>query len=298
MKFKFAAQRFLYQPRGVASVDLGHPLAHGFADPRAFFYLYNGATVLYTASAGIPAIVDASGNNNVGKNIGSGSGCYAPSINTEGEGANCPASSGINSGVKPGTTWTEGTIYWAQQPDNAFNAGTLKYMWGSDKLGSSPEFSAQRFTDNKVYVGWNDVGADGRVVVTNTAAWWTSGKINHWAFTWSSGTKARLFNNGTLIGTATLNTTLNSPATTLSCGTRGISSNSFTGQMLYIGVALARHSDALVKMFYDNPYQIFRKQRRVVFSFATSVVTGLSAIGSGSGGSGGGINATAVGSGT
>ena len=257
-------RRWDRQPEWPVVLDYSHPLSYGFIHPKAFFYLLGQGNVdatLYSGSNPTNGLVyDVSGNNNNGKQDVGFSGF--------GQSEQGAGMSFISGGTRINTNFLidstingEGTVYWAQQPSTAFNDGNQRFMWGANTSGSAPEFSAQKFTDNKLYVGWNGFSGDNRVTIANTAQWWSTDRVNHWAFTWKSGTKARLYNNGLLIGTASSNSNVGafSGSNTFQIVAIFSTSNVFTGTMLYCGLSSKQHDDGMVYDMAQAPFQMFPK---------------------------------------
>lgn len=90
-------------------------------------------------------------------------------------------------------------VIWAF-PTGAYNASTQRFLWGQNG-NATPEFSCQRYLDNKWYVG-STVGSDTRVSVLASAADWIQNAWNCYVFTWQTG-DARWYANGQLVASNT-----------------------------------------------------------------------------------------------
>jgi hypothetical protein len=76
-----------------------------------------------------------------------------------------------------------GTITWWQNPSGAYNAGTQRFIWGQKNGGN--EFSAQLFSNDQWYVGWN-TSTDERVNFAASGTTWIANTWSFYAFTWST----------------------------------------------------------------------------------------------------------------
>jgi hypothetical protein len=99
-------------------------------------------------------------------------------------------------------TYAAGTVAWAMTPGFSPTDGNQYYLWGEDSSSgvnaATPEISAQKFTDNNLYIGWN-TSADTRIVVS-AATNLLQGVLQHYAFVWSAS-GCTLYRNGVSIGT-------------------------------------------------------------------------------------------------
>ena len=119
--------------------------------------------------------------------------------------------------------FTSGTICWWQRPDVAFNSGTVKTIWGQNVQPAPPEWSAQKFSDNKWYVGWNtDTGGDDRVVVAASSSNWRVDLWDFYAYTWIVDSDSFFYQ-----GAASAMTQLGTVAVT---NVQALTSNFFVGQ--------------------------------------------------------------------
>lgn len=100
-----------------------------------------------------------------------------------------------------------GTVIWEMVPATSYNDGQIRGIWGQTTGVGIPEFTAQKYSDNNFYIGWNGVSGDQRVTMTATA--YQAGVPVRFAFTWVNGGVSRLYANGILIGSngGTTNTT-------------------------------------------------------------------------------------------
>lgn len=93
----------------------------------------------------------------------------------------------------------QGSVWWRMMPGFAWNDGAEHYFWGSINTGmATPEFSAQKYSDNNWYVGWS-TGADYRVTLAASAANLTQGVPQDYVFTWGAAGSV-LYRNGVVIG--------------------------------------------------------------------------------------------------
>ena len=100
-----------------------------------------------------------------------------------------------------------GTVIWEMTPATSYNDGSIRGIWGQTNVISVPEFTAQKYSDNNFYIGWNGVSGDQRVTLTATA--YQAGVPVRYAFTWVNGGVSKLYANGLQIGAngGTTNTT-------------------------------------------------------------------------------------------
>ena len=101
-----------------------------------------------------------------------------------------------------------GTVSWWQKPSTAYNTGTIRGIWGQTNGAAAPELSAQVFSDNNWYVGWNNPSDDDRVIVAATAPNYRQGQWDHYVFTWASGGDSTLYQNGAVLGNKVGGTTV------------------------------------------------------------------------------------------
>lgn len=141
-------------------------------------------------------------------------------------------SGGIDSGEQyESLTSGAGSLLWWQFPRGAYNSGVHETLWGENGFGAT-EFSAQHFTDNNLYVGFNGGGAT-RIVVAASATNWLQGQWSPYVFTWN-GTTTFLYHRGLQIGTSSSGT--NSPAKTLWFGMLENSGSHFNGLLAHIAL--------------------------------------------------------------
>ena len=91
------------------------------------------------------------------------------------------------------------TVLWVMRPTVAYNSGVIDEFWA--QIGSTtPEFSAQHYSDNNLYIGWNRSGSDQRVALPASATNWITTKYTVWALTVKSGGYTTIYQNGKQIG--------------------------------------------------------------------------------------------------
>jgi hypothetical protein len=309
MPYVITRERWQRQPEYLTGVDFTHPLAQGFENPRAFFYVFNAGNAGDYSTVLSFIAHDSTGNNS------------DQAVSHLDSAGNYPILKGVPAGGSYGNTGqrllfgaastgfiqtnvlidakinAQGTVYWAQDPNTAFNASTIRSPWGATTGAGNPSFSAQAFVDNNLYIGWAN-GGDARVIIANSAALWTTGRLQHWALTWINGGKSKLFVDGILVGTAANNLSVSafSGTDTFAIGKQGGLPNYWDGSLAYFGITGAEHSVGQIEAFAENPYQfLMPRVRRKFLGPVSAAVAGLLAVGSGDG-AGGGVGTTAVGS--
>ena len=114
-----------------------------------------------------------------------------------------------------------GTIEWWMYPNFSPTDGQTDPFWGQIAGTTTPELDAQKFNDNKLYIGWNLSGSDDRVTVAANGIL-SQSTWQHWAFVWNSGAKATLYVDGVLKGTASNNTTTTNVNSDFLIGRQGV----------------------------------------------------------------------------
>lgn len=94
------------------------------------------------------------------------------------------------------------TISWWQNCTQTANNGAQKLIWSMSTAIFTREFSAQVFSDNNWYIGWN-TSADQRIVVAATAANWPTNTWTHYALT-TTTTNEIIYMNGVPFATNTV----------------------------------------------------------------------------------------------
>ena len=203
------------------------------------------------------------------------------------------ANTGIN-----GIGLAQGTIVWSQRPNDAFNSGTVRAMWGNTAGSGSTEISAQLFSDNNFYIGWNVSGTDNRVTLAASASNWPTDKHSLYAFSWVQGGNSIFYRNGIELGRYTGSTQVSSAGSALTIGQLGAAWSAwFNGDidLFYVfDVALVPQE---VLALAINPYQILIPDNRVVFlggAGSSAAITGAaSGVGTATGTLSGGAAAIA-----
>ncbi len=96
--------------------------------------------------------------------------------------------------------YAAGTIEWWYNCTFLFNDSQTHGMWGDDSAGT-PEFSAQKFADNNLYVGWNNASGDFRAILAASAANYPQNIWISYVLTYVSGGVCTLYANGASIAT-------------------------------------------------------------------------------------------------
>jgi hypothetical protein len=92
------------------------------------------------------------------------------------------------------------SVSWWMRPSTAFNSGAVRLIWSHFSAGT-PQFSAEVFTDNRWYVGWNNPGADQRVIFNATSENYPLNTWVHCVLTCRSSSISTFFQNGISIAT-------------------------------------------------------------------------------------------------
>jgi hypothetical protein len=96
---------------------------------------------------------------------------------------------------------SSGTVSWWQKSNLDFNSGTVRGIWGTGRSDTA-YVSAQIYSDNNWYVGWNTgLGFEARVVIPATAMNAPKNQWAHYTVVWNS-TGTRFYMNGVLIGSS------------------------------------------------------------------------------------------------
>ena len=122
---------------------------------------------------------------------------------------------------------SNGTISWWMNPDLAFNDGTTHIFWSQLTNDLAPEISAQKFSDNNFYIGFNAGGNDDRIVIAASSSNYPQNEWSHYILTWVEGGDSILYMNGINIGDNGGATTLQSPSNTLEIARMSIDSPAF-----------------------------------------------------------------------
>lgn len=100
--------------------------------------------------------------------------------------------------------------------------GIQHWLFGCQDATPTKDFSFQKFTDNKLYCGWNTPGGtDSRVVVASAGYTLVSG-WNHFLLTWTNAGTSTLYLNGSSIGTQAGTVTFNTGGITRTLGRASI----------------------------------------------------------------------------
>lgn len=88
---------------------------------------------------------------------------------------------------------SSGTISWWMKPSTAFNSGAIRGLWGH--FNTPKELTAQVYSDNNFYIGWNVSGTDARIAVAASSGNYVSGAWHFYCFTWDA-TGSKLYMDG------------------------------------------------------------------------------------------------------
>lgn len=113
---------------------------------------------------------------------------------------NNSASDLVDTGAWSGMANAAGTVVWAMNANFAYSDGVSRLIWGSEGAGGGlPQFACLYFSNNKWYVGWNNVDGDFRVVLNGSASNLTKGYWNSYAFSWDTA-GSYFYLGGQLVG--------------------------------------------------------------------------------------------------
>jgi hypothetical protein len=205
-------------------------------------------------------LYDISGNGNDGTLVALdgwvGSQRDGFSVNFSGKGTNKEIQTGtrINSLI-PGLV--QGTIICTVYPNAAFNDSANYFFW-AQTVGAGDDFSAQKYTNNDFYFGWN-VSGDDRVIVSASAINWLRYQRNVCVFTWVKDGYSYLYHNGVEIGNNGGSTTIDTePATDFLIGQVGIGAEpSWDGLISNFLIYDVEWTADVVAQHYQEPYAMF-----------------------------------------
>lgn len=163
-----------------------------------------------------------------------------------------------------------GTVAWSMTPRFAFNDNLQHYFWGQLNTAAQPEFSAQKFTDNNMYIGWDTLAHADRVVVAASAANFTQGLQQDYVLTWGAN-GSFLYRNGVQIGTNSTAPTVASPTNTMYLGrgngTASIINGLADGQIWWwFAVNGYQMRSSQVAALFTQPYSGMLMPRRRIIS--------------------------------
>ena len=217
-----------YNNSGVSSFK-GNTSGTWDTNYQAVYHMFNGTTL---------SANDATGNHNgtlenspiasAGQIDGAGGFATGSYIGSPGFYKNA---SDLNTGIND-MSFTNGTIEWWVYYGYVYNDGAGDVDWGqlTDNTAGDPDFDCQKFADNNIYCGWNTQGGvDGRVIIAASSANHPQNTFTSYALVWTNGAQATLYHNGSLIGTAANNTTVQNAGSPLFISKL----SAFTGLDLY-----------------------------------------------------------------
>jgi hypothetical protein len=149
-----------------------------------------------------------------------------------------------------------GTIEFWANPQFSPTDGNAYQMAGQN-TGSGNEFSFWKYSDNNFYMGWWSTFEDDRVALAANSVNFPQNQWTHIVIVWASGTKARLYLNGSLAGTATNNTTLSNLNQSFGIGSQLVTSgsnSSFLGYEDEFRISNFGRSADWIKTEYNNQY--------------------------------------------
>jgi hypothetical protein len=123
------------------------------------------------------------------------------------------------------------TVTWWQWNNLAHNDSTQHGIFTQDVFGGNfAQLSMVKYSDNKIYAGFFQVGGETRVILNASAALWPQNTWTHYAMTLISGGRTILYRDGTEIGRNTVATIFRSPAASMRYGITGESVR-FSGRL-------------------------------------------------------------------
>src|ERR1041385_3832563 len=159
-------------PAGTNYVNMSHPLARNIE-----------AAYLFNEGAGVPQCSILRSAISAPARIGTP--VWANILGTPTLQFNA-STDGFNTGRwknQNGARFYTGTIAWVAYTTDGANSGNRKFHWAQGY--GAPDFGAQWYTDNNLYIGWTAAGADQRIVTAQSGV--TSAKVPiHYVFTWSA----------------------------------------------------------------------------------------------------------------
>ncbi len=148
-----------------------------------------------------------------------------------------------------------GTVCWWMNPATLYNDNAAHAIWGATGV-SVPEFSAQKFSDNNLYIGWNSTGHDNRVVLAASAANYPQNQWIYYCFTWVPNGASTLYISGTSAG-VTSSTTITSPSSNFLIGKQGSLPSYFNGKIDEVRISNAVRSAAWIAASYKSETDAF-----------------------------------------
>lgn len=104
-------------------------------------------------------------------------------------------------------SYASGTITWWMYSNLSYDDSSIHAWWGQLNNGSAPEFTAQKFLNNNIYVGFSSSGHEDRVIIPASSSNYPQKTWGFYTFTWVNGGLSSLYRNGVLLGSNGGNTT-------------------------------------------------------------------------------------------
>lgn len=154
----------------------------------------------------------------------------------------------------------DGSVVWWINHAIAWNDNAARVaMWGADDP-FVPEFSAQKFIDGNLYIGFNEAADDDRVVVAASATNWLQNAVNCYVLTWVSGGFTRLYHQGIEIGNNGGGTTVRAPSGNLLLGRLGSEAFFYEGLFGEMRLYNIAKSSTEVYQLYAKPWELYRPE--------------------------------------
>jgi hypothetical protein len=241
------------QPQEAAGVDWSNQYAATLAEKTALFIPHDQLKDLSTRNSSV--------SGNVSQDLADGI------LAWQFDGSSKRVDTGVGAFSN-----AQGTVLWAQRPTTAYNSGTVRGIWGQLRSANLIEFSAQVWTDNNWYVGFNGV-ANTRVVTAASASNWTQNRWSWYAYSWGPFGQ-ELYQDGALIGS---NGTAPSSLSALDGGQENIwlgyvtsTTGWFAGHIAEFAIFPTAFRGADVAALHCNPWQLFEPETLIVPYYAAA----------------------------
>ncbi len=171
-------------------------------------------------------------------------------------------------------TTNRGSVVWTVQPNAAFNSGTVEVFWSQLTGTGNPEFSAQHFSDNNMYIGFSSGGGDSRVVVAASPSNWILNGVNCYILTWEASGLSILYHNGKRIGDNGGGTTIQTPSNNLLIGRMDLGPPRFwDGQVSQFSVYNRILFLSEAQQLFVDQFAVEREKAQII-PFAPAVAAG------------------------
>ena len=173
-------------------------------------------------------------------------------------------SSYVNTGQRiQDVTASEGTLLWSVYPNGAYN-DSQNHPWFAQILhDATAEFTGQKYTNNKFYVGFNGTGHETRIVLDASATNYPQQQWSHFALTWVNGGETKLYRNGVYLATNGGGTYVQSPAIGLYLGRIDyLTIDKFlSGKLDLVRIFSRALTAEAIRQLYLDPFGMYRPQR-------------------------------------